>query len=74
MSAAYLRSNEAQRTRWAYVFNLLGMNMLGARVVMADAPDLAPRKDHLLDMSNPSAVFFNARNMLMARSASSCKA
>jgi len=42
MSAAYLRSNEAQRARWASVFKHRGMYALRARVVMAGAPDPAP--------------------------------
>jgi len=41
MSAAYLRSNEAQRARWASVFKHRGMYALRARVVMAGEP-LAP--------------------------------
>jgi len=42
MSAAYLRSNEAQRARWASVFKHRGMYALRARVVMAGEPKLAP--------------------------------
>jgi len=44
MSAAYLRSNEAQRARWASVFEFYGMYTLRARVVMADEPKPAPEK------------------------------
>jgi len=50
MSAAYLRSNEAQRARWASVFKHRGMCALRARVVLADAPDPAPEKDDELDV------------------------
>ena len=44
MSAAYLRSNEAQRARWASVFERRGMYALRARVVMADEPTPAQEK------------------------------
>jgi len=44
MSAAYLRSNEAQRARWASVFERRGMYALRARVVMADEPIPAQEK------------------------------
>ena len=57
MSAAYLTSNEAQRARWASVFERRGMYALRARVLMADDPKPATERHE--DFDYPHYRYFD---------------